>query len=669
MLTKSHLTFGTSQRFLYLLHRHISSDSIRKHDDDNYFKRSILPTDHFQYSLPRLPIPKLELTCERYLSALKPILNDDEKAFDQTRQIVDDFRSGDGKRLDAQLRQKNLVNRYTSYISKPWFEMYLKSRLPLILNFNFFLVFTDDQKQLKPAARITNYIISSVRFMNSLRTNSLDPEVYHLNPKKTNTDRFRKYLRYVPKLLSFYGAALQKAYPLDMSQYSRLFNSTRIPKPDCDILVSNTDNIRHIIVIKGGHYYKVNILEKNGQLFSAAKIAAIMKYLSEDLNEEENKYPLGYFTADKRDRWALIRQQIEALSEHNKQMLKEIDSSIMVICLDDDDPSKFNKSLTKGQRAEYVAGKYLCYNALNRWYDKSFNMIMSSDGTLGLHCEHSWGDGVALIRFCNDIDKDANEHGKINSSNYPTIQSSTHDCIEKLQFQLDDKLKNEFQVSKGNYDEFVAKFHVNVYQEPVLGKNLLKKSALSPDAIMQLGIQMAYYKMHHRFVSTYESCSTAVYKHGRTETIRPVTNETKNFIETLTKSNDAQLKKDLLKKSSEKHQQLIKEAATGQGFDRHLFALKYLQQIENQETKLHPIYTDKSYQSMNHTILSTSTVASKHIAGGGFGPVVNDGFGIGYLIDDDQCGLLVTSYMEKELPDFVQAANDSYKELANIIKA
>ena len=294
---------------------------------------------------------------------------------------------------------------------------------------------------------------------------------------------------------------------------------------------------------------------------------------------------------------------------------------------------------------------------------------MLSDGTLGLHCEHSWGDGVALLRFCNDIDKDANEHGKINSSNYSTIKSSAHDCIEKLEFKLDDKLKNEFEISKKNYDEFVSKFNVQIYQEGVLGKNLLKKSALSPDAIMQIGIQMAYYKMHEKFVSTYESCSTAVYKHGRTETIRPVTHETKNFIESLKKSNDKQLKKDLLKKSSEKHQQLIKEAATGQGFDRHLFALKYLQQVENQEEKLHPIYNDKSYQTINHTILSTSTVASKHIAAGGFGPVVNDGFGIGYLIDDDQCGLLVTSYMDKELPKFMQAANESYAELANIIKA
>jgi len=236
MLTKSHLKFSTSQRIIYLFHRYKSSDSIRKYDDYNYFKQSILPTDHFQYSLPRLPIPKLELTCERYLTALKPILNNDEKAFEQTRQLVNDFRSGDGKRLDDQLRQKNTLNKNTSYISKPWFEMYLKSRLPLILNFNFFLVFTDDQKQLKPAARLTNYIISSVRFMNSLRANWLDPEVYHLNPKKTNTDRFRKYLRYVPKRLAFYGAFIQKAYPLDMSQYDRLFNSTRIPESNCDIL-------------------------------------------------------------------------------------------------------------------------------------------------------------------------------------------------------------------------------------------------------------------------------------------------------------------------------------------------------------------------------------------------------------------------------------------------
>ncbi|PNJ53950.1 CPT2 isoform 3 [Pongo abelii] len=41
-----------------------------------YLQRSIVPTMHYQDSLPRLPIPKLEDTIRRYLSAQKPLLDD-----------------------------------------------------------------------------------------------------------------------------------------------------------------------------------------------------------------------------------------------------------------------------------------------------------------------------------------------------------------------------------------------------------------------------------------------------------------------------------------------------------------------------------------------------------------------------------------------------------------
>jgi hypothetical protein len=67
MLSKSHLTFRIFQRFIYLRRRHRSCDSIRKHDEYNYFKRSILRTDHVQHSLS---IFKLELTRERYSFSL-----------------------------------------------------------------------------------------------------------------------------------------------------------------------------------------------------------------------------------------------------------------------------------------------------------------------------------------------------------------------------------------------------------------------------------------------------------------------------------------------------------------------------------------------------------------------------------------------------------------------
>ena len=46
--------------------------------------------------------------------------------------------------LDKLLREKDRKNKHTSYISGPWFDMYLKSRLPLVLNYNPFIAFKED---------------------------------------------------------------------------------------------------------------------------------------------------------------------------------------------------------------------------------------------------------------------------------------------------------------------------------------------------------------------------------------------------------------------------------------------------------------------------------------------------------------------------------------------
>jgi carnitine O-palmitoyltransferase 2 len=63
--------------------------------ESEFLHRSVIPTDHFQASLPRLPVPKLDDTCNRYLAALTPLLSADE--FQRTKQVVEAFRNGDGK--------------------------------------------------------------------------------------------------------------------------------------------------------------------------------------------------------------------------------------------------------------------------------------------------------------------------------------------------------------------------------------------------------------------------------------------------------------------------------------------------------------------------------------------------------------------------------------------
>lgn len=65
----------------------------------------------------------------------------------------------------------------------------------------------------------------------------------------------------------------------------------------------------------------------------------------------------------------------------------------------------------------------------------------------------------------------------------------------------------------------------------------------------------------------------------------------------------------------------------GQGFDRHLFALRLLAKENN--LKIPDLFTDPAYGQINHNILSTSSLTSDHVWIGGFGPVVKDGYGIG----------------------------------------
>lgn len=186
-----------------LSHRkHIASKSIR---DANYqyLQRSKVPTMHFQKSLPRLPIPELSKTTDRYLKALQPLLTNDQYSQAQVR--TNDFFLKEGKGLQEKLVAKDKLNKHTSYISEYWFDLYLRDRIALPINYNPLIVFQNDVRNEynNQLIRATNLLTSAVRFMLSLREQILEPEVYHLNPKKSNTPLFRTVTGLLPEALSW----------------------------------------------------------------------------------------------------------------------------------------------------------------------------------------------------------------------------------------------------------------------------------------------------------------------------------------------------------------------------------------------------------------------------------------------------------------------------------
>lgn len=75
--------------------------------------------------------------------------------------------------------------------------MYLKDRRAVALNHNPFMAMKDDPRPEynKPLIRATNMIMSSLRFVKTLRDGVLEPEIFHLNPTKSDTEGFRNVMR------------------------------------------------------------------------------------------------------------------------------------------------------------------------------------------------------------------------------------------------------------------------------------------------------------------------------------------------------------------------------------------------------------------------------------------------------------------------------------------
>ncbi len=72
--------------------------------------------------------------------------------------------------------------------------------------------------------------------------------------------------------------------------------------------------------------------------------------------------------------------------------------------------------------------------------------------------------------------------------------------------------------------------------------------------------------MTYKTVTTYESCSTSAFRHGRTEAIRPATQLTKEISEIMSRmkwENHKAHLHELIIKCSQKHGQLTRDAAMG----------------------------------------------------------------------------------------------------------
>lgn len=81
--------------------------------------------------------------------------------------------------------------------------------------------------------------------------------------------------------------------------------------------------------------------------------------------------------------------------------------------------------------------------------------------------------------------------------------------------------------------KLINDLQLRIYVHDNYGKGFMKTARISPDAYIQMALQLAYYRDAGRFSLTYEASMTRLYREGRTETVRPCTIESADWVKAM----------------------------------------------------------------------------------------------------------------------------------------
>lgn len=542
----------------------------------------------FEDSLPRLPVPTLEETAKRYLKSVHPLLSSSE--FEITEKAVKDFiKPGSiGQELQRRLQARREDPRHRNWIYEWWNDTaYLSYRDPIVPYVSYFYSHRDDRRRRNPAQRAAAITSAVLEFKTQVDNRSLEPE----------------YMRRLP---------------ISMESYQWMFNACRVPgeKVDYPIKYSHKDH-NYIIVIRKNQFFKV-MHELNGKRLNAAELEKQFRRIYE---RAEKMPAVGALTTENRDVWASARSVLFSAHPSNATALETIQASSFVVCLDDAAP------VTLEERAH----QYWHGDGCNRWFDKPLQFIVNDNGTSGFVGEHSMMDGTPTHRL-NDHTNMLIFTNKLDLTD-PSTRSDLPEPVA-LKFNISAEMDQAIDRAVINHRSLIGQHELKVQAFQGYGKGLIKKFKCSPDAYVQMIIQLAYHKMYGVNRPTYESAATRRFQQGRTETCRSVSDESVTFCNAMA---DPEVSPErcvkALRVAIDAHVKYITDASDGKGVDRHLFGLK---KCLKEGEELPALYKDRAYGYSSTWYLSTSQLSSEYFNGYGWSQVVDEGFGIAYMINENR---------------------------------
>ncbi|KAF9525641.1 acyltransferase ChoActase/COT/CPT [Crepidotus variabilis] len=605
----------------------------------------------------RLPVPPLRQTLDRYLASLEPFLREDEKtggqsftkAFALREKWANEFESGIGKVLQERLFALDHVSPHNWLDDNFWMnKAYLEWRVPLLVNSNWWLAFAEDP------------LIPKSALSGETNNNRAGTTYWQL---RRATWLLHRMLEFRDNTLATEKNEATKTGSWLIENIENMFNICRIPEPLCDTITKpprrSSRETRSILLMIHDWCYSVVVyappspndasssptLLPPGEI--EARFRAVVLDVESRLAKGEKALPVGVLSADDRDNWAKNLQYLLSLSPTNHRTHSAILHSIMGVSLEHTTYSIPPPSSSRHTHSRSSAQAFLdahlhtirgtTQNVANRFYDKTFTLVVDPSTRAGASGEHAPLDAL--------VPSIVAEHGVIGSLDVTAFEDRSPPVVdtdgpgwERLDWVGDEFIQQECVGASKRANTIIEDSDDTVMHFSKFGSNWIASVGdlkLSPDAFIQMAMQLAWYKTRGKFTATYETVLTRMFKHGRTETIRTFSRESRLWVLSMVdpkRSNTERFK--LLRDAIASHSRRTREAMTGRGVDRHLLGLRLLLRPLSGESA--DLFEDDIFDRSSEWKLTTSGLSAGLLfKGTGYGTMYSDGYGINYLTAPD----------------------------------
>lgn len=461
------------------------------------------------------------------------------------------------------------------------------------------------------------------------------------------------------------------------------------------ITINRYNESKHILIISRGQYYILDALDENNDIIcSIADLSKFFEYIVKDsqmnANLQKESTALGSLTSHSYKNWKYARKRLQ---KRYPQELHLIDSALFVLILDESEqqieehynnvytqndnyfPEFDQERSTNCKRLLYGTSiidqrGYQVGTCVSRWFDK-LQLVVTKDSKAAVIWDSFTCDGSVILRFASEMYTESvlRLAREVNANDpkfslWPKVSQSKLDLykdyskkdpsevVSKIDWSFSNILNTHVHLSETKLADLISKYDIVRVSIP-MGRKSAQRLGIKPDSMVQIALQIAHYALYGQMIFTLEPISTRNYKNSRSSFINIQNQDVLELCQAfISNTIDGPGKLDKFLQTCEKHYELIKSAKNGNCYEKHFNALKYLYKFRNHfNLNLSNTDIEVANNLFNSTLIAPFSqpelIAANcgNVATTTFGitPAIPQGFGIGYIIKEDQIDLTVTS--------------------------